>query len=134
MGLFLLSVLIMDPQIIGSRFGALIVRQGDKEVEYTYDILIRPDTMVSRRAKELSKEVYGTSHRISLAEAEHIYCPGTRELVIGAGLFKRVRLSPEAAAYLDERDVRVHLAATPKAIKRWNGLSGDVIGLFHVTC
>lgn len=124
----------MEPHIIKSRFGALIVQDGDQTVEYGYDILIRPDGEVTRREKELSKQVYGTSHKISLAEAEQIIGAGTDSLLIGTGLFGRVNLSAEAAAFLEERAVRVHLATTPQAVKRWNELSGNVIGLFHVTC
>ena len=124
----------MEPRIIKSRFGALTVQDGEKTVEYGYDILIRPDGEVTRREKELSKQVYGTSHTISLAEAEQIFRVGADCLLVGTGLFGRVSLSGEAAAFLKERAVRVHLATTPKAIKRWNELSGNVIGLFHVTC
>ena len=124
----------MEPRIIRSRFGGLTLQAGGEEVEYGHDILIRPDGTVSRRQKSLSKQVYGTSHRISLAEAEQIYGAGTQVLLIATGLFDRVRLSEDAAAFFSERAVRVHLAPTSKAIKRWNESSGDVTGLFHVTC
>ena len=63
---------LMEPQIIRSRFGSLLLQAGDEEVGYAHDILILPDGTVHRRPKELSKQIYGTSHRISLAEAEQI--------------------------------------------------------------
>jgi len=39
----------------------------------SHDIVIRLDGEVKKRKKKLSKEIYGTSHKISLAEAEYIF-------------------------------------------------------------
>ena len=86
------------------------------------------------RKKELSKEVYGTSHTISQAEAEYIYEEGAHGLLIGAGQFGRVRLSPEAAAYFQEKDCPVTILTTAQAVKSWNFRHSQLIGLFHITC
>ena len=84
--------------------------------------------------KHLSKEIYGTSHTISLAEAEDIYQEGAQGLLIGAGHFGRVRLSPEAAAFFEEKDCPVTILTTPQAVKSWNFRHSLLIGLFHITC
>jgi len=99
-----------------------------------HDIVIAPDGKVRKRKKKLSKQVYGTSHTLSLAEAEETWQQGARMLIIGTGHVDRVRLSPEAQAYLEGKGCQVELLPTPKAIERWNEAKGDVIGLFHITC
>ena len=124
----------MQPRITATRFGGITLQMGDAAVEYTHDILIGPDGRVDRRKKKLSKQVYGTSHRISLAEAEHIYRPDADQLLIGSGKFGRVKLSDEASAYLAEKGMVVTLLPTPKAADAWNERNGRIIGLFHVTC
>lgn len=120
----------MDPTLNDTGFGYITV-EGQR---VKHDILIRLDGTVEKRQKKLSKEVFGTSHTISLAEAEHVYEEGAESLLIGGGQFGRVKLSPEAEEYFQERDCQVEIHPTPKAIRRWNEIQGDWIGLFHVTC
>jgi hypothetical protein len=98
------------------------------------DILIRPSGAVEKRQKQLSKAVYGTSHTISLAEAEQIYQPEAEGLLIGSGQFDRVRLSPEAEKFFLSRSLPVEILSTPEAVQRWNKLEGKWLGLFHLTC
>jgi hypothetical protein len=45
-----------------------------------------------------------------------------------------VELSPEAAAFFEEQGCQVDLLPTKKAMEAWNEATGQVIGLFHVTC
>ncbi len=59
----------MKPKIDRTKFGTITV----DGIKYDYDILIRLDKKVEKRKKRLSKAVYGTSHTISLAEAEYAY-------------------------------------------------------------
>jgi hypothetical protein len=120
----------MPPRIDGARFGSITI----DGVTFKHDVVIRLDGVVKKRKKKLSKALYGTSHIISLAEVEHIYQDGAECLIIGAGEFGRVKLSEEAADYLDERGCRVDLLPTAKAIQAWNSAKGDVIGMFHITC
>jgi hypothetical protein len=114
----------------GTGFGWIDV----DEERISHDILIRLDGEVTKRKKKLSKEIYGTSHTISLAEAEHIYQEGADSLLIGAGQFNRVRLSPEAQTFFENKDCPVTILNTPKAVKTWNQAEGKVLGLFHITC
>jgi hypothetical protein len=120
----------MKPQLTGTGFGWIEV-EGER---ITHDILIRLDGKVTKRKKKLSKELYGTSHTISLAEAEYVYQEGAEGLLIGGGQFGRVELSPEAADFFQEKNCRVQIQPTPQAVETWNGSQGDLIGLFHITC
>ena len=122
----------MKPLIDGTQFGSITLGR----VVYDHDVVVRPDAIVKRRKKKLSKAVYGTSHMISLAEAKYVYgqYEGAERMIIGAGQYGRVELSPEAAQYLAGKRCDVVLLPTPEAIATWNEAKGKVLGLFHVTC
>jgi hypothetical protein len=120
----------MNPHINSARFGSITI---DGFV-LKHDVIIRLGGEVKKRKKKLSKALYGTSHIISLAEAEHVYQKDAELLIIGAGKFGRVELSPEAADYFDRHGCQVELLPTDKAIRAWNEAEGDVIGMFHITC
>ena len=120
----------MKPKIDHTRFGSITIAAS----RYRHDVIIRLDGEVRKRKKKLSKAIYGTSHTISLDEAQHVYEEGAERLVIGTGQYGLVNLSPEATEYFDRKACRVELLPTPKAIETWNEAEGAVIGLFHVTC
>lgn len=120
----------MKPKIDGTEFGAITI--DGRRIEH--DVLIRLSGEVAKRRKKLSKAVYGTSHTVSLAEAEYIYENGAERLIVGSGQNGRVELSAEAADFFARKKVEVDLAPTPAAIARWNKARGAVIGVFHVTC
>jgi len=120
----------MEPRIDGTQFGSVTI---DGAV-FTHDVIIRLGGQVEKRNKKLSKAVYGTSHTISLAEAEHLYQKGVARLLIGAGQHGRVALSEDAATYFSRKRCQVELLATPAVIPVWNQAEGAVIGLVHVTC
>jgi hypothetical protein len=120
----------MQPRIDKTSFGSITIA-GEK---FGHDVLIRLDGQVSKRKKKLSKELYGTSHVLSLAEAEYVYEEGANKLIYGTGQFGRAGLSPEAETYFAQRNCEVQLSPTPQAIEVWNNAEGAVIGLFHITC
>jgi hypothetical protein len=120
----------MDPRIEGTTFGCITIA-GET---YTRDVIIRLDGKVKKRKKKLSKAVYGTSHKISLDEAKHVYQRGAERLIIGTGQFGMTKLSTEAAEYFKRKKCQVDLFRTKVAIKAWNAAEGAVIGLFHVAC
>lgn len=120
----------MNPRIDGTEYGFITI-EGDC---IEHDILIRLSGEVTKRNKKLSKAVYGTSHIVSLAEAEHIFQKGAKRLIVGTGQNGMVALSAEAADYFAKKGVAVDLARTPEAVARWNTAHGPVLGLFHVTC
>ena len=124
----------MKPEIIGTRFGGITFNQGGNSVEYQHDVLVGLDGKVRKRKKKLSKQVYGTSRTVSLAEAGHIHEDGSEWLLVGTGMFGMLKLSDEAVDFFRDKGVQVQLQPTPKAALRWNEMPGKVIGLFHVAC
>jgi hypothetical protein len=120
------------PRIDGTTFGSITI----DGAAFDHDVIIRPDGEVKKRKKKLSKAVYGTSHTISLEEAEYVceQTPDAQRLIVGSGQYGRVELSPEAAAYVEARKCSVVLLPTPEVIDVWNEAEGEAIGLFHVTC
>lgn len=120
----------MKPTIDGTEFGSIMI-SGEF---YEYDVLISLSGKVKKRKKKLSKAVYGTSHKVSIAEAEHIFKAGAERLIIGTGQDGLLDLSPEAAEFFHEKGLTAELLPTPEAIKVWNAAKGPVIGMFHVTC
>ncbi len=120
----------MKPRIDATQFGSITIR-GQR---IPHDVIIRLDGEVKKRKKKLSKRVYGTSHRISLAEAQYVFDDGAKLLIIGTGQQGLVRLDDESSAFLKVQGCEVQLLRTPDAIHAWNKAEGKVIGLFHVTC
>ena len=120
----------MKPKIDKTKFGSITIA-GEK---YEHDVIIRLNGKVEKRKKKLSKELYGTSHIISLAEAEYVYEDGAMSLIVGTGQSGMAKLSPEAAVLFQKKRCTVKLLPTPEAIRAWNATEGAVIGLFHVTC
>jgi hypothetical protein len=120
----------MEPHIDGTAFGSITIAHDD----YEHDVIIRLSGEVKKRKKKLSKAIYGTSHIVSLDEAQHVYEPGAQRLIVGTGQEDSVTLSDEAANYFKQVQCEVQLLPTPGAIHAWNAARGPVIGLFHVTC
>ncbi|UCH65507.1 MAG: hypothetical protein JSW63_13030 [Ignavibacterium sp.] len=120
----------MKPRINKTSFGSITV--GGET--FDHDIIIRLHGDVKKRKKKLSKEYYGSSHTISLEEAEYVYEEGAQKLLIGSGQYGMVRLSDEAANFFSRKSCEVDLIPTGSAIKEWNEEKGSVIGLFHITC
>ncbi|TET50484.1 MAG: hypothetical protein E3J64_08160 [Anaerolineales bacterium] len=120
----------MKPKIDRSKFGSITL---DGDV-FEHDVVVRLSGRVDMRDRALSKDVYGTSHVISLAEAKHVFEEGAESLIVGAGRYGRVKLSPEAAEYFEERGCQVQLLPMRRAVKAWNRAEGAVIGLFHISC
>jgi hypothetical protein len=120
----------MQPKIDKTEFGSITLAG----VRVEHDVIIRLGGKVERRKKSLSKEIYGTSHIISLPEAEYIYEKGADKILIGAGQDGMVKLSDEAANFFHSHKCAVEVFPTPEAIRRWNQSDGKMIGLFHITC
>lgn len=120
----------MKPKIDKTTFGSITI-EGEL---FEHDVLIRLNGKIEKRKKRLSKQVYGTSHVVSLAEAEFIYEQGAIKILVGSGQSGLVNLSPEAAWFFEHKGCTVELLPTPEGIRRWNELEERTIGLFHVTC
>ena len=121
----------MKPKINDTEFGSITI---DKQ-EITHDVIIRLNGEVKKRKKKLSKEVYGTSHTISLAEAMHVYEKGAKLLIFGAGQYLTAELSDEAAEFFKKQKCTVNVLSTKDAMTAWNKSDEKKrIGLFHITC
>jgi hypothetical protein len=120
----------MKPTIDNTSFGSIEV----EGTVYNHDIIIRRDGKVKKRRKKLSKEVYGTSHTVSLNEITYTYDQDAEKIIIGNGQYGILQLSDEATEYLQKRDCEIVISETPDAIKRWNKEQGKAIALFHITC
>ena len=120
----------MKPSIDRTEFGSITIAG---EV-YEHDVVIRLSGQVKKRKKKLSKAKYGTSHKVSLEEADHLFEAGAKRLIVGTGHNGCVELSDEAADFFRRKGCTVQLLPTPKAAAAWNAAEGAVIGMFHVTC
>jgi len=120
----------VKPKIDKTSFGSITI-EGET---FEHDIIIRLNGDVEKRKKKLSKKYYGSSHKISLEEAEYVYDKGAEKLLIGSGQTGMVILSDEASEFFNTKRCEVELKPTASAIKRWNEEEGSVIGLFHITC
>jgi hypothetical protein len=120
----------MKPKIDSTSFGS-ITTDGKT---FDYDILIRLNGQVEKREKALSKEKYGTSHKISLEEAKYLYEDGTEKIIIGTGQTGFVELSEEAEDFFRGKKCGIELFPTPWAIERWNEIEGRISAMFHITC
>ena len=120
----------MHPLIEKNAFGWIQIG-GHK---YKHDVVIEQDGEIRKRNKKLSKAEFGTSHIISLSEAQDIYKAGMSHLLIGSGMFDSVQLSDEAAGFFAENKIDVIILPTGKAIQYWNKHENKIVGLFHITC
>jgi len=116
--------------IDATEFGAITVNGKT----YDHDVIIRLSGAVEKRRKRLSKELYGTSHIVSKAEAKFVFEDGCELLIVGAGQDGNVRLSAEASEYFDKKHCRVVLQRTPEAILTFNKSTKKKAALMHVTC
>ncbi|MGH8602900.1 MAG: Mth938-like domain-containing protein [Gammaproteobacteria bacterium] len=102
---------------------------------YQFDVVICLSGEVIKRKKKLSKMYYGTSHKISKDEAKFVYEKGCNQLILGTGQYDNVRLSQEAADFLERKGCKVLARPTPEAIDWYNtSRAKKKIGLFHVMC
>ncbi|MEJ2545870.1 MAG: Mth938-like domain-containing protein [Calditrichaceae bacterium] len=120
----------MKPSIDATSFGSITV-SGE---QYEKDIMIHLNGEVTKRKKKLSKATYGTSHIVSLDEAEYIYEKGAELLIIGSGQYGALKLSNEASEFFRQKGFTVKLLPTPQAMAAWNSAKGSVIAMFHITC
>ena len=120
----------MDPIIDGTKFGSITI----EGKSFNRDVIIRMNGDINKRKKKLSKAVYGTSHIMSVDEAEYVYEKGAELLIVGSGQYDTLKLSDEAKHYLSKKKCTVIIHDTPKAIQIWNKSPKNTIALFHLTC
>lgn len=120
----------MRPHIDATAFGSITI----EGAVHSHDVMVRLDGVVKKRKKKLSKRRYGTSHTLSVEEAERIHEPGAEVVIVGSGQHGALSLSPEAEALFADHGCAVTLLPTPEAIQAWNEEERAAVGVFHVTC
>ena len=120
----------MHAHIDSSAFGSIVI----EGTRYDHDVVIRSYGSVKKRKKKLSKAVTGTSHLVSRKEAEHILCDDAKTVVVGTGWSGVLKLSAEAREFFESKGCEIVMNRTPIIVRHWNDLTGNAVGLFHVTC
>jgi hypothetical protein len=93
--------------IDATEFGAITINGKT----YDHDVIIRLSGAVEKRRKRLSKDMCGTSHMVSKAEAKFVFEDGCELVIVGTGQDGNVHLSPEASSYFDKKHCRLVLPA-----------------------
>ena len=81
----------------------------------------------------------GTSHSpgIQVEDVAELVERGCTTIVLARGVFKRLKVSDQARAYLEQQGLETIIADTKTAVKRYNECienNVEVGGLFHTTC
>ncbi|UNI17923.1 hypothetical protein JDV02_004230 [Purpureocillium takamizusanense] len=80
----------------------------------------------------------GTRHRpgIQVSDIEELITKGATVVVLSRGFENKLRVDAGVLDYLADKNVSVHIAATPEAVTMYNSLAGTTLvgGLFHSTC
>jgi len=81
----------------------------------------------------------GTGHSpgIQVADVEELVSRGCRTVILGRGVFSRLKVTDEALAYLKSHGVETVATDTKRAVQMYNNcIDRDIPvgGLFHSTC
>ena len=76
-------------------------------------------------------------HKLCLEDLEEKIEKDTDILVIGTGAYGVMNVPKSLREELEQKNITVHIAGTPKAVQLFNQYSAqnrDVSGAFHLTC
>lgn len=81
----------------------------------------------------------GTSHSpgIQVADVQELVEHGCRTVILGCGVFSRLKVTPEALEYLEQQGIETIATNTNRGIRTYNEYvdhHSPVGGLFHTTC
>lgn len=110
--------------INSTKFGNIVVNNKN----YNKDIKILPSGEVLNRWGPKG------SHLICLEELNEILNQEPSVIVIGTGQEKLVELETDAKKQIQEKNIKLIIESTPKAIISFNKLNEKKAGLFHLTC
>lgn len=104
------------------------------EKEYSHDIVIYPSGKVERRKKWISKEKYGTSHKLDPEELKEYLKEDFEVLVVGTGIYGMLSLLPESKKLIEGKEIIER--PTPEAAQLFNELreKKKTLAIFHITC
>lgn len=124
------DVTARSPEITAASWGRVHVAGFDREFK---DVKLYPGC-----AREWDWRETGTEHvpGIQVSDVAELVDGGAQVVVLSTGYRKRLRVTPEALAYLEERGVRHVVAHTETAVHEYNRLRrSEMAGaLIHSTC
>lgn len=107
-------------------FGYIVV----DGVTYSRDLIILPGRILQNWWRK-------EGHKIELEDLREILNSDFEYLVIGTGYFGRVEVNEEVKRELEKKDVKLVIADSRNAWKKYNELVDKgvkVCGAFHLTC
>ncbi|HIE23781.1 MAG TPA: hypothetical protein EYP68_06090 [Candidatus Korarchaeota archaeon] len=116
------------------RFGSIRI----KEKSYDHDVILHADSSITRRKKELSRDLrskYGHTP-LTVAEIEELVEEGPEVVVIGTGIYGALPLL-NVKEYVRSLGIEYVIAKTPKAVEIYEDLcrrGKRVVAIFHITC
>lgn len=114
------------PEVEEYRFGYIRIAGR----EYTRDVIVYPDRV---RPNWWRKE----GHSLCLEDIKEVLDYEPEVIVIGTGAYGVMRVPHEVVSALEARGIKVIIAPTGEAVKRFNELlraGRKVVGCFHLTC
>lgn len=118
------------PAVAATEFGSVVV---DGQV-LNRDLVVRADGRVKKRKKDLSREVHGTAHEISVEEVKYVCRQTPQTFVLGSGYEGLLSLSREAVRWLQKRGVQTVVLPTPEAADAFTATDGSKALLLHIGC
>lgn len=113
-------------QIAHYTFGRIIV----SGQVYTRDLIVHPGGVEANWRRQ-------EGHQVTVADLDRIWPLDPEVLVLGTGMFGRVKVDRAVIDALEERGVRVEALPTRKACTRYEELRNEgrrVVAALHLTC
>jgi hypothetical protein len=108
-------------------FGSMIV-DGRR---ITSDLMIFPDGRIEDRWRRIA------GHRLEKADIEPLLESHPGILVVGTGVYARMRLRPDLESYMQEQGIELVAKRNKTAVQAYNQLRQEgkkVAACFHLTC
>ena len=118
------------PAVAAAEFGRVVVN--GQVVER--DLVVRANGKVKKRKKDLSRDVHGTAHEISVEEVKYVCRQIPQTFVLGSGYEGLLTLSRDAMRWLQKRGVQAIVLPTPQAADAFTAASGTKSLLLHIGC
>jgi len=110
-------------------FGSIII--DDKK--YNRDIWII-NGKIEKRDKSISKNLFGTSHRIPLEEIKKIITESTKRVIIGTGQSGGVSVEKEGLEFLRKKGIKLEMYKSGDIARMKIKFGEEDSGIIHVTC
>ena len=113
------------PKISSFHFGKIYI---DDQC-YTKDIIIFPNRVYSQWWRE-------AGHTLSVHDLREVLPSQPRILIVGTGVFGRLKVPHETCDYLEAVGVEVIIQRTQEACLTYNRLcqEGDIVAALHLAC